>query len=75
MVVLIVGNVDGVVCPGLTEVKCSHVFRYSVDTDRLQIMNVNMSDQGTYSCTAKTSLDEDTATAVLTVLGETGFCD
>ncbi|XP_037832765.1 neural cell adhesion molecule L1-like protein isoform X2 [Kryptolebias marmoratus] len=43
-------------------------FRYSVKGGLLQIMNVNLSDQGTYTCIAKTHLDEDAATAVLTVL-------
>ncbi|XP_034552307.1 neural cell adhesion molecule L1-like protein isoform X2 [Notolabrus celidotus] len=43
-------------------------FRYSVDGDMLQIMNVNLSDQGTYTCIARTSLDEVNATALLTVL-------
>ncbi|XP_047463395.1 neural cell adhesion molecule L1-like protein isoform X3 [Mugil cephalus] len=42
--------------------------RYSMDTDGLQIMNVNLSDEGRYTCTATTSLDEDTAGALLTVL-------
>uniref|UniRef100_A0A3Q4GF18 Cell adhesion molecule-related/down-regulated by oncogenes n=1 Tax=Neolamprologus brichardi TaxID=32507 RepID=A0A3Q4GF18_NEOBR len=41
--------------------------RYSVKGAMLEIMNVNLSDQGTYTCTARTSLDEDSATAVLTV--------
>uniref|UniRef100_A0A3Q3G8K4 Cell adhesion molecule L1-like b n=1 Tax=Kryptolebias marmoratus TaxID=37003 RepID=A0A3Q3G8K4_KRYMA len=48
--------------------KSSYVFRYSVKGGLLQIMNVNLSDQGTYTCIAKTHLDEDAATAVLTVL-------
>ncbi|XP_041801403.1 neural cell adhesion molecule L1-like protein isoform X2 [Chelmon rostratus] len=42
--------------------------RYSVDDGMLQIMNVNLSDQGQYRCTARTSLDEDDATALLTIL-------
>ncbi|XP_072223606.1 cell adhesion molecule L1-like a isoform X3 [Leuresthes tenuis] len=42
--------------------------RYIVGSDMLQIMNVNLSDQGMYTCVAKTSLDEDNATALLTVL-------
>ncbi|KAM9750835.1 cell adhesion molecule L1-like a isoform 3-T5 [Menidia menidia] len=50
----------------------SHSFeensRYIAGSDRLQIMNVNLSDQGMYTCIAKTSLDEDNATVVLTVL-------
>ncbi|XP_042348491.1 neural cell adhesion molecule L1-like protein isoform X2 [Plectropomus leopardus] len=42
--------------------------RYFADDDMLQIMNVNLSDQGIYTCIARTSLDEDSATALLTVL-------
>uniref|UniRef100_A0A8D3C6A1 Neural cell adhesion molecule L1-like protein n=1 Tax=Scophthalmus maximus TaxID=52904 RepID=A0A8D3C6A1_SCOMX len=42
--------------------------RYVVDDGMLQIMNVNLSDQGIYSCIARTLLDEDSATALLTVL-------
>lgn len=42
--------------------------RYIVDDDMLQIMNVNLSDQGIYTCIARTNLDEDNATALLTVL-------
>ncbi|KAM3872399.1 neural cell adhesion molecule L1-like protein [Diretmus argenteus] len=42
--------------------------KYSMDDGKLQIMNVNQSDQGTYTCIARTNLDEDTASAVLTVL-------
>uniref|UniRef100_A0A8C9YXQ6 Neural cell adhesion molecule L1-like protein n=1 Tax=Sander lucioperca TaxID=283035 RepID=A0A8C9YXQ6_SANLU len=42
--------------------------RYFVDDNMLQIMNVNQSDQGIYTCIARTSLDEDNATALLTVL-------
>lgn len=42
--------------------------RYIMEGDVLQIMNVNLSDQGMYTCIARTSLDEDTASAFLTVL-------
>ncbi|XP_035015157.1 neural cell adhesion molecule L1-like protein isoform X4 [Hippoglossus stenolepis] len=42
--------------------------RYFMDDGLLQIMNVNLSDQGIYTCIARTSLDEDNATALLTVL-------
>ncbi|KAM6924398.1 neural cell adhesion molecule L1-like protein [Xenentodon cancila] len=42
--------------------------RYIMEGDMLQIMNVNLDDQGMYTCIAKTSLDEDTATALITVL-------
>uniref|UniRef100_G3NVB9 Cell adhesion molecule L1-like b n=1 Tax=Gasterosteus aculeatus aculeatus TaxID=481459 RepID=G3NVB9_GASAC len=34
----------------------------------LQIMSVNLDDQGSYMCIARTILDEDNATALLTVL-------
>ncbi|TNN87711.1 Neural cell adhesion molecule L1-like protein [Liparis tanakae] len=42
--------------------------RYFMNEGVLQIMSVNMSDQGIYTCIARTSLDEDNATALLTVL-------
>ncbi|XP_037628769.1 neural cell adhesion molecule L1-like protein isoform X6 [Sebastes umbrosus] len=42
--------------------------RYFVDDSLLQIMSVNLSDQGIYTCIARTGLDEDNATALLTVL-------
>ncbi|XP_074501231.1 cell adhesion molecule L1-like a isoform X3 [Sebastes fasciatus] len=42
--------------------------RYFVDDGGLQIMSVNLSDQGIYTCIARTGLDEDNATALLTVL-------
>uniref|UniRef100_A0A665T5J5 Neural cell adhesion molecule L1 n=1 Tax=Echeneis naucrates TaxID=173247 RepID=A0A665T5J5_ECHNA len=41
---------------------------YFVDDGMLQIMNVNLSDEGMYTCIARTNLDEDNATAQLTVL-------
>lgn len=46
--------------------------RYMVADGMLQIMNVNLRDEGMYTCVARTSLDEDNATALLTVLGESG---
>lgn len=39
----------------------------------LRIMNVDLSDNGLYTCVARTSLDQENATALLTVLGETGL--
>lgn len=39
----------------------------------LRIMNVALSDGGIYTCIARTGLDEMNATALLTVLGETGL--
>lgn len=46
------------------------MFRYFADDGMLQITHVNRSDQGVYTCIARTSLDEDNATALLTVLGK-----
>ncbi|XP_029911820.1 cell adhesion molecule L1-like a isoform X1 [Myripristis murdjan] len=43
-------------------------FKYLVGVGMLQIMNVNQSDQGVYTCIAKTSLDQTNASATLTVL-------
>ncbi|XP_067096529.1 neural cell adhesion molecule L1-like protein isoform X5 [Osmerus mordax] len=42
--------------------------RYFVDYGTLHIVNVNQSDEGRYTCTATTSLDQDTASATVTVL-------
>lgn len=47
--------------------------RYIVVGGMLQIMNVNLSYEGAYTCVARTELDEDNATALITVLGETGL--
>lgn len=44
-----------------------------MDGGVLQIMNVDLSDNGLYTCVARTSLDEENATALLTVLGETAL--
>uniref|UniRef100_A0A3Q3WKL4 Cell adhesion molecule L1-like b n=1 Tax=Mola mola TaxID=94237 RepID=A0A3Q3WKL4_MOLML len=49
--------------------------RYVVDDGMLQIMNVNLSDQGMYTCIARTSLDEENATAIITILGKTDVPD
>ncbi|KAL4655901.1 neural cell adhesion molecule L1-like protein [Arapaima gigas] len=43
---------------------------YIVDDGLLQIINVTHRDQGLYTCTARTSLDQDSASAHLVVLGE-----
>ena len=47
------------------------MIRYFVDNGTLHIVNVNQSDEGRYTCTARTSLDQDNASATVTVLGET----
>ncbi|XP_056305942.1 cell adhesion molecule L1-like a isoform X1 [Danio aesculapii] len=41
---------------------------YFTDEGILQIFNVSHSDQGNYTCIARTSLDQDTASAYITVL-------
>lgn len=43
--------------------------RYVAADGMLHIMNVNLRDEGAYTCVARTSLDKDNATALLTVLG------
>ncbi|ROL40963.1 Neural cell adhesion molecule L1-like protein [Anabarilius grahami] len=42
--------------------------RYFTDDGILQIVNVSNSDQGNYTCIVRTSLDQDTASAYITVL-------
>ncbi|XP_072306283.1 neural cell adhesion molecule L1-like protein [Eucyclogobius newberryi] len=42
--------------------------KFSLTKGMLQIVNVNMSDQGIYTCIARTSLDRDNASALMTVL-------
>ncbi|KTG03424.1 hypothetical protein cypCar_00013715 [Cyprinus carpio] len=41
---------------------------YFTDDGILQIVNVSHSDQGNYTCVVRTSLDQDTASAFITVL-------
>ncbi|XP_048878433.1 neurofascin homolog (chicken) a isoform X18 [Brienomyrus brachyistius] len=48
-------------------------WRLKKEEDSFSIFNVLDSDEGTYSCTAKTELDEDFASARLTVLGYDSF--
>ncbi|XP_024149497.1 neural cell adhesion molecule L1-like protein isoform X2 [Oryzias melastigma] len=43
-------------------------FRYIRGDHKLQIMNVNLRDQGLYTCIARTRLDEVNATALIIVL-------
>lgn len=43
--------------------------RYQVDEGVLLVLSVNRSDQGVYTCIARTHMDQTTASAVLTVLG------
>lgn len=40
-----------------------------VDADTLTIMGVTDRDKGTYTCIMNTTLDHDSASAVLTVVG------
>ncbi|XP_061770258.1 neuronal cell adhesion molecule a isoform X6 [Nerophis ophidion] len=45
--------------------------RFEVDTDSLVIKDVMDEDEGTYTCIMNTSLDQDSATAMLTVVEAT----
>ncbi|XP_062402309.1 neurofascin homolog (chicken) a isoform X2 [Sardina pilchardus] len=45
-------------------------WRITKDDESLTITNINEGDQGTYTCLVKTEIDEDAATARLTVLEE-----
>lgn len=47
------------------------IHRYYIDSTLgiMQIFNVSHSDKGLYTCIARTSLDEDTSAALITVLG------
>uniref|UniRef100_A0A671NS30 Neurofascin-like n=1 Tax=Sinocyclocheilus anshuiensis TaxID=1608454 RepID=A0A671NS30_9TELE len=47
----------------------SWIGRFKKDEESLTIHNVNPEDGGTYTCTAKTEIDEDSASARLTVTG------
>lgn len=40
-----------------------------MDADTLTIMDVTDGDKGTYTCVMNTTLDHDSASAVLTVVG------
>ncbi|KAK9951810.1 hypothetical protein ABG768_017685 [Culter alburnus] len=44
--------------------------RFRVDSDSLTIKDVTESDAGTYTCVVNTSLDQDSASARLTVVGQ-----
>lgn len=44
-------------------------FRFVVDTDSLAIKDVTDGDEGTYTCIMNTTLDQDSASAMLTVVG------
>ncbi|XP_041702241.1 neural cell adhesion molecule L1-like protein isoform X3 [Coregonus clupeaformis] len=59
----IVWSKDGEQIPPFTEQS-----RYFLDNGMLHIINVNQSDKGTYTCIARTNLDQDTASALVTVL-------
>ena len=43
--------------------------RLKKDEESLTIHNVNEGDEGTYICTVKSEIDQDSASARLTVLG------
>lgn len=48
--------------------------RLRKDRDFLSISNVNEGDKGTYMCTVRSEIDEDSASARLTVLGTLKTC-
>lgn len=48
---------------------CS-VYRFSTDKDHLVVSDVKDDDGGTYTCTANTTLDSASASAVLRVVGK-----
>ncbi|XP_042563799.1 neurofascin homolog (chicken) a isoform X5 [Clupea harengus] len=48
----------------------SYAWRMKKDEESLTITNINEGDQGTYTCLVKTEIDEDSASARLTVLEE-----
>lgn len=45
------------------------VVRFQVGADSLTIADVTENDEGTYTCMMNTSLDMDSASAMLTVVG------
>lgn len=49
--------------------ECSFT-RFSIDSDRLTITDVAENDAGVYTCIMNTTLDHDSASAELTVVGK-----
>lgn len=49
---------------------CVFVFRFRVNSDSLTITDVTEDDAGLYTCIVNTTLDEDSASALLTVVGK-----
>lgn len=49
------------------------VSRLLIDSDSLTILDVTEDDAGVYTCIMNTTLDHDSASAELTVVGECGF--
>lgn len=45
-------------------------YRFTVDKDHLVVADVNDDDGGTYTCVANTTLDNVSASAVLSVVGK-----
>lgn len=49
------------------------VYRFIVDSDSLTVTDVTESDEGMYTCIMNTTLDHDSASAQLTVVGMYNF--
>lgn len=54
---------------------CMNVYRLIVDSDSLTITDVTENDAGEYTCIMNTTLDHDSARAVLTVVGMFSFAE
>lgn len=51
------------------------VYRLIVDSDSLTIADVTENDAGVYTCIMNTTLDHDSASAELTVVGMSSFAE
>lgn len=56
-------------CPFQALWACDN-YRFTVDKDHLVVADVNDDDGGTYTCVANTTLDNVSASAVLSVVGK-----
>uniref|UniRef100_A0A667Y950 Neural cell adhesion molecule L1 n=1 Tax=Myripristis murdjan TaxID=586833 RepID=A0A667Y950_9TELE len=62
---------ESLLCVSINGLGCVFsVIRFVVDTDSLTIKDVTEKDEGTYTCIMNTTLDQDSASAMLTVVEE-----